>query len=396
MSAIIVGQNIIHESWFDRIEVDGTWTDEEHLLTSQLSPAAQFAAGASGIEFWSAGIPPASYNAIVLAGTSIGVDGYKSTYSLVVERFLPPSWVSLEYSAYEIASPGSPRTLVILFKEFVKSTAYRVRWHSNLAGEVGAVMLGQVIENSAIADAGWRMGYVDAAAITTSEGGQIYAGPPELTRALDIPADQVDSRLAWGVQRILETIDLPAVQLANDAQLDGDWIEVPADVQGTATWPGVFQSGRYYRVDYEQQLMDLEPGESPSFIRWGITPSSLSIGSDQAYSTSRASVYGQAFSTDMVWGGASGDGTARFKILGVHEIDFEPGGFNLNPHLLSLQSMWASHGRGRPIVAMIRPTDPIINRATGIYGHLSERQELQHVPGDADIWRTFIRITEAR
>jgi hypothetical protein len=401
--AILVGDNVIYEDWFSEILTIGTWTNDERLLEEQLEPAAEFAGGEeTGLEIRSTAPPDSGYNALALLGTDIGISGLRSNYAISVDYWIGDWWPMLDYQVYEISAPGSPRSLVILFGEYFSNQRFRVRWHAPGPGRLGHVVLGRAMVSVDLVDRGWSLAYPDQAKRVASEGGQIYTSSPQVVREMTISAGSMGDRSAFGVQRIVKKLDLPAPNLSGDVTLSDGWLTANESEQGAAEWPNLMEIGKHYRIDFHQQWRMDTPVEgapsAPGAPRWSISSSSLYTGPDQGFPTGRASVYGEADQSDtLVWACTSGDGRAKVKVLAVYEVDFELAGWGFLSELANIQAFYARHGNSRPVVALVRPSDPILNKATGIYGYMTGKNELrQRGDADGDLFSTGIRITEAR
>lgn len=407
--AILIGDNILNDDDFIAIETTSTfdsWTGEEHLLEPQLQPAAEYPVGENSIEVRRQAGSSAGpgCNAFALLGTTVGSDlgsGYSGPFGFAVtaEYYDGSAWQHVDgYSVYELFAPGSPTSVVVIFDEYILAQRYRVRFSAATGGHVGSVLVGRTISDITLSDRGWRQRYRDEAKQVRSEDNQVYCSSPSIVREMTIPANSVDLAATYGVHRIVNSVSLPAPVLGKDTSESDGWYSVGPGHLGSIDFKGPLTVGKYYRLDYEQRqdyVPDFLTSHRP---RWRVATGSLDIGSNQGWSTSRASVYGQAVSDDLLWTAPSESGTSELRILGLYEIDYQPdGGQGFRSHLANLQAVMARHGHSRPVIAMIRPSDPVMNRVSGIYGYLAADNELtQRADADGDLFSTTLRITEAR
>jgi len=394
--AILIGENLLDQTWFSQLLPIGSWTEFDRLLEPQLEPAAEFAGNEeTGIEIRSNGFPPVGYNAIALLGTDIGLKEVPFGHAITIERLVDAAWVPVkEYTVYELNSVGSPRSLVAVFDSYVVSPRYRIRWYASDTGKVGAVIFGRAIRHIDLADAGWGIRYIDQASASTSEAGQIYTGEPQIVRELLISAATMSPLTAFGVQPINQSLSLPNPILSGDVVSSGDWVGCGNQQTGSATWSGLLTPYSYSRVDFQQRQIQNVP-DSPVPPRWGIASASLAIGSGQGFPTGVSSVYGQAVTADLVCECARANGQSEWRILSVQEVDFQFAGWEFNSAQASYVAMAANHGRSRPVIVLIRPTDPVMTRIVGVYGYITGNTEIRQV-GDSDVFSTSLQIREQR
>lgn len=373
--AIIIGNNMVYEPWFGSIEVIGSgWDGVENLATPQLSPVASYEAqvGPVGVEMRSiSGVPPVLPNVFALLGTDVGGGPNGGSAHHITLEYDQGSWASTSsYSVYELAAPNSPRHLIVVLHSDIEAVGWRLRWEgNNAARSIGSFFVGRSITSPSLADQGWRQRYVDAAAKTVSEGGQIYAASPSITREVRIPMDTLDHMSMFGIPEHGSLIKLRSPTFSHDMVQSGDWWQVKDAEQGSATLSGVMTPSKHYRIDYNANHRG-EPYADGRF--WVANASATSLG---ALRTGKGSLVVEAKKADLVIEATSQPGTTRFKIERFSEVEIPQLTWTTGIER-NLQHLLSSHGHSRPIIAMMRPSDPLLNQATGIYGYINQPVDL--------------------
>ncbi len=376
--AIIAGMNLVDQPWFDRINTIGTgWTHVDQLTTAPLQPAARYPAqsGVVGVEWWAAGTPPVMPNCFALLGTDVGLDDNGvSRPSLVLEAWtFLGGWVGVPYTLFELAAPGSPRHLVVV-PEFVTPlpSRWRLRWQANgRAGFVGSTYCGRYIQDPELADAGWRMRYVDGAQRDRSADGQVFTGSTSIRRELRIEQGVLDSRGAFSVPGHGEHLTLGAPEIEGSVlQLDG-WLQVGATIaDGSARWPGVLAEGAWYRMDYETSHTG-EPLATPRWdlgvVSWEWRSADLGIQRGSVMFLAATPSFG---APPLELFASPGAGTSRIRITALSRIEPLADSPEVIELRFNLQWLHATHGASRPIIAMPYPNDPALNAVTGLYGYI--------------------------
>ncbi len=399
--AIIAGMNLIDQPWFDRIETIGnSWDDVEQLSTPALEPAARYAAqsGVVGVEFWSAGLPLTLPNCFALLGTDVGItDDGLSLPNIVLE-----TWVGFwspvsDFSVFELAAVGSPRHLVVVADQPVPGARWRLLWQANgRAGYVGAVYCGRAISHPQLADAGWRLRYVDDALRDRSADGQIYTGTAKVRRELRLEQSVLDAIVALSVPAHGDLIALPAPATTGSVVASGAWVSVGPSQQGTAQWPGAIAEGAFYRLDYEVR----HAGDPVDGSRWALPSAVADLRTTEITGARGTLVFrAQTPATPpplFQLSAGLGPGTSAFRILALSKVDVPAAAVGDGIDLkFSLRWLHAIQGASKPVIVMPFPSDPALNAVVGIYGYIQSPVDIGD-RGEGRVFQSAMVIDEQR
>jgi hypothetical protein len=390
--AIFIGNNLLNKSWFGSLQFEGTgWADTEKLLTPELNPFASYEAqsGIVGIEARSSGLPPVQPNSFALLGTDVNatLDG-GFIPNLTVEVFTG-GWVQVtDYTLWELAAPDSPRHLVVVINTELEGTRWRLRWQANgQAGKVGSIYVGRAVVGPQLADQGYVQRYIDRAAGNESEDGQIFRAASSVRRELRITQGSMDQLTAFGIPPITQPTVLPTPSLSGSVALNSGVLSVGASQQGSAVFAGVMTPGKRYRIDYRQRHVG-NPIAVPRFSVAAFSATSLG-----AVGNCRGSIAVQALQSSLTIAAGSDTGTSYFEIEQMGEIETPQLQWSVDSEF-NLQQILASHGQSDPIIVMVRPSDPLVNSRTGIYGYINAPVDLTDIEGS--ITRSGLTIREQR
>lgn len=383
--AILIGKNVVGTSRVTGITGVGTWSDIDRLVSSQLEPAASVADGIDiGLDITLS--PQIGFGiwAVALLGTNLG--GINGQNLRILANGQPT-----DYETYWLSSPGSPAHLVIVLPGGGVPATLGLRWNSPQPVQVGSLLIGRVLRDVTLADSGLSMRYIDSAGQEVSPGGQVY--PEEsavMRRRLILRQGSMEQAVAFGLPQHGDLLDLPAPTVNGvGGSVDGNRLIVQSlgsAAQAFFTWPSVDMDG-IFRVDY--RYLSTSVGGSAEFLDSPLTFSAL----------------GSQGTEFLLRDGASNPlrlqitvftaGRVEVEILAISRVG-DPGSFgsfiDTDSNFVELVAL---SGKTKPIIFMPYPSDPVRNRVTGIYGHVSQDATIDEAQGAA-IYRSAITIDEAR
>ena len=367
--AIIVGDNLLWRPEFDAVTTEGTgWESPERLLTPQLQPKASRpgASGSIGVSVTASVAPARQPSVFALLGVVGGALG-----NLRVEREEGKGWEPVEdYDVFELASVYQRHIVVILRALYPATVGWRLRWSGSSAIEIGSIYLGRALIDPGLADQGWSQEYPDRASRVVSEGGQLYASDTDTYRIVRIPQGDVDPQIQLGVVPHGQIIDLPPDFATGGASFSGDGVTCGPS-SGTATWStGSLATGNVYRLDYRYREVGAF-AEADSRLRVSGSGYSTLYGADPLPTGRRSVIFRRTTNSgglSVSFASAPTGNTAHLELLGFSEIP-DPGAVWGDTVMEdNMQSFYARHGNSRPVIVMLRPSDPMANKVTGIYG----------------------------
>lgn len=391
--ALIIGDDVIEKGYYEIIPI-GNWTDLDNVLSPQASPPAVITAGSeAGFILHRSQINDFSFNSIFIFGTDIG----SGSVAIDIRALNAPQWTPVkDYVAMELESAGSPRSVVILLPDYNRSEIGEVRvrfippYGSQGTVEIGHIMAGRAIQEIELADRGWSIQYIDSSEKMKSEGGQIFADDPNVSRELTISSSAMSSTTVFGEHEIIREIkEFPSgANLAGDTIKQGDWFVLDEGETGSFYFPKLFEVGKHYRVDYLNVIE--KSGDGPvDNLTWGTTDFGLS---DQRVGLVSATA--EAEEKYLRFWRPARAFKSFVKILSVYEIKPLPASHGYKPHLASFQAMMARHGKSLPLLVVIRPNDPYMGKVTGVFGYLTNNVKLKHSAGT--YFNTSMSVRETR
>lgn len=396
--AILIGDNVLDGERFSATPI-GDWDGFENIYTPQLHPYASSDSSTAGLVIEKLTNAQKAYGALALLGTDIGL-GDSFGLKLAVDRWDNDEWHPVEgHSVYVIEATGAPRSIIILLPplEYYELSKLRVRWRGPVVPgvKIGHVIAGTAIRNIDLADQGWSIRYVDHSELVRSEGEQIYTSQSTaIVRELSVTSASMSATTAYGAPKAIKQVPLPP----SSAELSGPvWYDsqsksynVGPGSSGSVIFPDVLTPGKHYRLDYYDHISQVPDGPLPS-TSWepiGINDSLF------LRETALTSVIGQAASSDLGVFRNIRDCNSALTIVALREVEPLPPGFGPAPQRSSFHHVVAQHGTTHPVVFLVRPSDPIMGRSTGIYGYLTGPVKIADQSGD--LFRTGLTIREAR
>lgn len=367
--AIIVGDNLVWRPEFDAMTTEGSgWQNTERLLTPQLQPKASrpVTGGSIGVGV-TANIAPARQPSVfALLGVVDGALG-----NLRVEQEAGKGWEPVEdYDVFELSSVYQRHIVVSMRGLDAAAVGWRLRWSGSEEIEIGSIYLGRALIDPGLADQGWSQEYPDRAGRAVSEGGQLYPGDTDTYRIVRIPQGDVDPQIQLGVIPHGQLIDLPPSFATGGASFSGDGVTCGAS-SGTATWStGSLAAGNVYRLDYRYREVGAF-AEADSRLRVASSGYLTLYGEDPLPTGRRSVIFRRTTNTgglSVSFTSAPTGNTAHLELLGFSQIP-DPGAVWADSVMEdNMQAFYARHGNSRPVIVMLRPSDPMANKVTGIYG----------------------------
>jgi len=372
--AIYIYDNMLTREGDDlppNIVFNGDWTNEGNALTPQLAPVATCADGTRSIEIYGAnGGQGTEARAVCFLNTTL----LPENILRVTRDFTSKSRID-KFTSFVVQGPSPlQRHLVILFEEEFRDD-FGIHFADTMPDDIviGSLFLGRALVTEEITDRNWSVSLKDTTRLNKSTGGQTYAtASGRLFREVTVNVVNLRAPEMYGVPLLGAPITLPSPVLTSMSETGG-WYRVNSGFNG--------------QLVYE----NIPAGDYSVTFTFAAATSTLTTMSGVNCQVGAPAIPAQFFVT--------GFHSALF--LTNSETDLE---INLNrtstqynvevrvesvrPVLASgsdvnLYDMFVtSAGKERPVLVIVRGSEPLWLTATSVYGRLSRTNPITHNGGD--------------